>query len=86
MSEEQVCGLCGTRFIDGYGRFSNQPDKPVHKDAVYTRVCKSAVEAEFKRMVANETDLPPIALDLCINKAGKYDKKYRWIARPTEKV
>ena len=80
------CDLCGIVVVDGSYRFSNQPDQPVHKDAVYTRVCRSAIEAEFKRMVANETDLPPIALDLCINKKGAYNPRYRWIAKPTEKV
>jgi hypothetical protein len=78
--------LCGTRFINGYGRFSNQPDKPVHKDAVYTRVCKSAIEAQKKREEAGETDLEPINLGLCINLDGAYNPRYRWIAKPTEKV
>lgn len=86
MSEEQVCGLCGTRFINGYGRFSNQPDKPVHKDAVFTRVCKSAIEAQKKREDADETDLEPIALHKCINQDGVYNPRYRWIPNPTEKV
>ena len=79
------CELCGIETVDGTYRFSYRPDQPVHPDAVYTRVCKSALEAEFKRMVANETDLPPIALDLCINTTGKYNLKYRWL-KPSETV
>lgn len=84
--EEEICGLCGTRFIDGYGRFSNQPDKPVHKDAVYTRVCSSAKYAQAQREQAGETDLEPIALHKCINQDGQYNPRYRWIPKPTEKV
>lgn len=80
------CDLCGV-LCDGTNfRFTNQPDKPVHKDAVYTRVCKSAIEAQKKREEAGETDLEPINLGLCINLDGAYNPRYRWIAKPTEKV
>lgn len=80
------CDLCGIVVVDGSYRFSNQPDKPVHKDAVYTRVCRSAIEAEKKRKKEGETDLAPIALHECINKTGKYNPRYRWIPNPTEKT
>ena len=80
------CELCGVEFIDGSYRFSYRPDQPVHKDAVYTRVCASAIEAQKKREAEGETDLQPIALGLCINTTGEYNPKYRWIPNPQEKV
>lgn len=80
------CELCGVEFIDGSYRFSYRPDQPVHKDAVYTRVCASAIEAQKKREAEGETDLQPIALHKCINTTGQYNAKYRWIPNPQEKV
>lgn len=80
-----ICPLCGIQFIDGSYRFSYRPDRPVHKDAVYTRVCKSAIDAQKKREEAGEIDLKPIALGLCINQDGQYDKRYRWL-KPNEIV
>lgn len=80
------CPLCGIVVVADSYRFSNQPDKPVHKDAVYTRVCKSAIDAQKTRTEEGETDLEPIALGLCINPDGAYNPRYRWIAKPTEKV
>ena len=81
-----VCGLCGIRFKDGSFSFTNQPDRPVHKDAVRTRVCLTAIEAQRIREKEGEKDLEPIALHKCINPTGKYNPKYRWIANPQEKV
>jgi hypothetical protein len=83
---DQVCGLCGIVVVDGSYRFSYRSNQPVHKDAVYTRVCKSAINAQLRREAEGETDLEPIALHKCINQNGKYDKRYRWIANPQEKV
>lgn len=80
------CELCGIVVVADSYRFSNQPDQPVHKDAVFTRVCKSAIDAQKTRTEEGETDLEPIALGLCINTTGQYNKKYRWIANPQEKV
>ncbi len=81
----QRCELCGICIVDGSYRFSYRPDQPVHKDAVYTRVCKSAIDAQQKRTEEGETDLEPIALHKCINTTGQYDKRYRWL-KPNEKV
>lgn len=83
--QDRVCELCGVEFIDGSYKFSYRPEQPVHKDAVYTRVCKSAIDAEKKRQDASETDLEPIALHKCINTTGTYDKRYRWL-KPNEAV
>jgi hypothetical protein len=80
------CELCGIEFIDGSYRFSYRPDQPVHKDAVYTRVCRSAINAQRVREAEGETDLEPIALHKCINPIGVYNPRYRWIANPQEKV
>ena len=80
------CELCGITVVDGSYRFSYRPDQPVHKDAVYTRVCKSAIKAQRTREAEGETDLEPIALHKCINVDGQYDKRYRWIANPQEPV
>lgn len=79
------CELCGVEFIDGSYRFSYRPDEPVHKDAVYTRVCRPAEYAQKVREAEGETDLDPIALHKCINQDGKYDKRYRWL-KPNEVV
>lgn len=84
--QDKVCGLCGIRFVDGSYRFAYRPDQPVHPDAVYSRVCKSAIEAQKKRVEAGEDDLAVIRTDLCINTKGAYNPKYRWIANPTEAV
>ena len=80
------CDLCGIEFVEGSFRFSYKLNQPVHKDAVYTRVCKSAIDAQKKREEAGEDDLEPIALGLCINLDGAYNPRYRWIANPREKV
>ena len=81
----QKCELCGIVIIDGSYRFSYRPEQPVHKDAVYTRICKSAIDAQHKREQAGETDLEPIALHKCINQDGVYNKRYRWL-KPNEAV
>ena len=79
------CELCGVEFIDGTYRFSFKSEEPVHPDAVYTRICKSAIEANATRRANNETDLLPIDLDQCINVNGKYNSKYRWL-KPNESI
>lgn len=81
----EKCGLCGIEFIDGSYRFSYRPEQHVHKDAVYTRVCISAINAQKKRTEESETDLESIALHKCINTTGQYNKRYRWL-KPDEKV
>lgn len=83
--DDQICGLCGIRFVDGSYRFSYRPDQPISKDAVYTRVCRSVIDAQKKRTEEGETDLPPIALEQCINTIGQYNKKYRWL-KPNEAI
>jgi len=82
----QKCDLCGITVVDGSYRFSYRPDQPISKDAVYTRVCISAINAQKKREDTNETDLQPIALHKCINTTGQYNPRYRWIANPQEKI
>ena len=79
------CNLCGIEIVDGTYRFSYTPHAPVHPDAVYTRVCKSAIDAQLVRESEGETDLPPIAVAECINTTGKYNPKYRWL-KPNEVV
>ena len=79
------CELCGVEFIDGTYRFSFKSEEPVHPDAVYTRICKSAIDAQRTRKAERETDLPPIDLSKCINTTGKYNPKYRWL-KPNETV
>ncbi len=80
------CELCGIIVVNGSYRFSYRPDQPVHKDAVYTRVCRSAKYAQKIREAEGEDDLEPIPLQKCINTDGAYNPKYRWIANPQEKI
>lgn len=72
------CELCGIEVVDNTFRYSYKPLQPVHKDKVYTQVCRVGLETQKLRDEHKEDDLESIALEKCINTTGKYDPRYRW--------